>query len=311
MLPIKLQIDDSFFQSEERNGYIVSEKMKRVWAVELDLLNEFTTVCYANNLKWFAHAGTLLGAVRHNGFIPWDDDIDVMMPRADYDRLCAIGPKQFQSPYFFQTEATDVYFCRNFARLRNSLTTAIQKREEQFCFPYNQGIFIDIFPYDHLPDDDNELRNYMINLLKIENQGQLFRNLVHFYKPKKGKGFIKRNNFYIKHLWFKYVKKKDGDYKKFLRTHLDLITSYNCIETNRVGEMVIPPLGRHIWDKEWLDHELFIPFEMLQVAVPCHYEDCLAVSFGNDWHTPKPVNNYHGQIFFDTEHPYTDYLKHK
>ena len=69
--------------------------MKKVWAVELDLLNEFARVCKEHDLKWFAHAGTLLGAIRHQGFIPWDDDIDVTMPRADYIQLCNVAPKAF------------------------------------------------------------------------------------------------------------------------------------------------------------------------------------------------------------------------
>lgn len=68
MVPLHLKIDDAFFLSEERNGYRVSSEMKKVWAVELDLLNEFARVCDKFRLKWFAHAGTMLGAVRHHGF---------------------------------------------------------------------------------------------------------------------------------------------------------------------------------------------------------------------------------------------------
>ena len=104
MVPLQLKIDETFFLPEERNGYMVSSEMKKVWAVELDLLNEFARVCDKYRLKWFAHAGTMLGAVRHHGFIPWDDDIDVVMPREDYERLCSIGSSEFSRPYFFQNE---------------------------------------------------------------------------------------------------------------------------------------------------------------------------------------------------------------
>ena len=107
MVPLKLHIDPSFFLEEERNGFVVSAGMKRIWAVELDLLNEFARVCEENGLKWFAHAGTMLGAVRHQGFIPWDDDIDLLMPREDYERFCRLAPTAFSHPYFFQNEQTD------------------------------------------------------------------------------------------------------------------------------------------------------------------------------------------------------------
>ena len=142
MTPLRLHIDDSFYLPEERDGYLVSSEMKKVWAVELDLLNEFSKVCSEHKLKWFAHAGTMLGAARHHGFIPWDDDIDVVMPRNDYERLCEIGKRAFASPYFFQNEDTDKYHARNFSRLRNSETTAIFEYEFQFCFPYKGFLLI-------------------------------------------------------------------------------------------------------------------------------------------------------------------------
>ena len=88
---INLVLEDSFFEEEIRSGYTVSSEMKKIWAVELDLLNEFSKVCQKHQLKWFVHAGTLLGAIRHKGFIPWDDDIDVVMPRADYEKLCELA----------------------------------------------------------------------------------------------------------------------------------------------------------------------------------------------------------------------------
>ena len=311
MLPLHLQINESFFQPEERDGYRVSAEMKQVWAVELDLLNEFAQVCDAFNLKWFAHAGTMLGAVRHHGFIPWDDDIDVTMPRADYERLCSIGPSAFKHPYFFQTDETDRYFCRNFARLRNSETTAIQIWEKQFHFPYNQGIFIDIFPYDNLSDNDAELTVEMQQMEHWANAGWQYRNMVHFYRPKTGSGAKKRVSYYLKHLWFKYIDKKKGDYLTILNHHKAIMTAHDQENTVRVGEVVIPPLGRHIWKREWVEDVISVPFEMIQVRIPSAYEQCLAASFGEDWRTPKPVGNYHGEVIFDPNRPYTEYLKKK
>ena len=144
MVPLKLQIDSSFFLQEERDNYVVSPKMKKIWAVELDLLNEFARVCEENGLKWFAHAGTMLGAVRHKGFIPWDDDIDLIMPREDYERFCRIAPVAFSNPYFFQNEQTDRYFARAFPGSGIQKRRPSSKTREIITIPTTRG-FSSIF----------------------------------------------------------------------------------------------------------------------------------------------------------------------
>ena len=76
-----------FYKEEIRCGYTVDEKTKRVWAVQLEMLDEVERICKANGLKYFADSGTLIGAIRHEGYIPWDDDIDLVMLREDYDKF--------------------------------------------------------------------------------------------------------------------------------------------------------------------------------------------------------------------------------
>ena len=309
MVSLKLDIDASFFSSEERDGFFVSAAMKRVWAVELDLLNEFSTVCDRHGLKWFVHAGTMLGAVRHHGFIPWDDDIDVVMPRDDYERLCALGPSEFSHPYFFQNEYTDRFFARNFSRLRNSETTAIIERERVFNYPFNQGIFIDIFPMDHIPGDPEERKVFYEELADLNAHSFAWRRMIHFYRPQKGQGVFPRAKYFLKHLYFKYLSKRG--YRFYRDKHRELITKYNNMDTGWVGESVINPLGRQLWRPEWVQSTISVPFEMIRVPVPDHYEECLTASFGKDWRTPKHIPTLHGDVVFDTEKPYTSYLNIK
>ena len=306
VVPLKLHIDPSFFLEEERDGFIVSTGMKKIWAVELDLLSEFARVCDENGLKWFAHAGTMLGAVRHHGFIPWDDDIDVVMPREDYERLCKIGPSAFAHPYFFQNEETDRYFARAFSRLRNSETTAIFENERAYRYPYNQGIFIDIFPMDHVPADPEERQRYYAGVADLNAHAIQWRTMIHFYRPKTGKGLAKRVSYWLKHLYYKYVSK--ADYRSYMERHHSLITSYNGVETGWVGESIIPRLGRQLWRTEWVSETIPMSFEMLQIPVPAHFEECLTASFGADWRTPKQIPNLHQGTIYDTEKPYTVYL---
>ena len=105
MLPIKIDLPERFLEEEVRDGYTISTEMKANWAVQMDLLAEFDRVCKEHNIEYFACGGTLLGAVRHGGYIPWDDDIDLMITRDNYNKLCACGPTAFTG-----------YGSRNFAQ---------------------------------------------------------------------------------------------------------------------------------------------------------------------------------------------------
>jgi lipopolysaccharide cholinephosphotransferase len=117
----------SFYSEEVRLGYTVSAKMKKIWAVEIDLLQCLIDVCEGHHLKYWADGGTLPGAVRHQGFVPWDDDIDIIMPRKDYDKLVglAVSGQEFQAPYLLQTAYTDTGYARDHAQLRDVRTTGV------------------------------------------------------------------------------------------------------------------------------------------------------------------------------------------
>ncbi len=111
----------------------------------LEMLKEFVRVCEENNLTYFLVGGTALGAVRHKGFIPWDDDIDVAMPRNDYEKFLLLQDK-FPKKYFIQTYKTDKNYILNYAKLRNSETTYIENYYQTANI--NHGVWIDIFPLD-------------------------------------------------------------------------------------------------------------------------------------------------------------------
>jgi len=144
-----------FFEEEIRCGFQVTEKKKHVWAVELDLMEKLKDVCERNHLRFFMSGGTLLGAVRHRGFIPWDDDADFLMPREDFEKLKKIAPREITPPYFFQTEESDPdIFHGGFARLINCNTTGIVQLNIGHAGKF--GIWIDISILDNIFEDKNQ-----------------------------------------------------------------------------------------------------------------------------------------------------------
>lgn len=163
------KIEEAFFQEEIRCDFLVDQKRKKVWATELLMLERLDEVCRKHDITYWAFYGTLLGAVRHQGFIPWDDDIDLVMFRDDYERFQAIGPKEFREPYFFQCPYTDRRIWP-ISKIRDSRTTGIQF---QGLRDMHQGIFIDIFPLDSVPDGVNrsftgvfEMERLLWNMVK-------------------------------------------------------------------------------------------------------------------------------------------------
>lgn len=189
---IKLDIPEKFFEGEERCGYYVSPEMKKVWAVQLDLLAEFSRVCEKHNLRWWMDCGTLLGAVRHKGFIPWDDDVDVIMMRNDYECLLKIADDEFNRPYSMRSIYNEERLL-SYLKLHNTDTTmleqnAINMLKNGITPEFAQGIFIDIFPLDSLPDDDREMRDLYRKLHSLahplaEKCYSNLMNLTDYYVP--------------------------------------------------------------------------------------------------------------------------------
>lgn len=116
--------------------------------IELEILNYIDTLCKKHNINYIINYGTLIGAVRHEGFIPWDDDIDLSMPREDYQRFINIFQKE-KSKYKLLSLETDKNYFNNFIKITDSTTKIIDTRNTK---TYESGIFIDIFPIDRFDD---------------------------------------------------------------------------------------------------------------------------------------------------------------
>lgn len=146
------------------------EQLRELQLAQVDILKEIHRVCEKLGIKYTLSCGTALGAVRHNGFIPWDDDIDIAMIREDYNRFIKYAKQELESNYFIQTYETDPQYTLEFAKVRNSLTTMIEGQTQSLKI--NKGVYIDIFPidraskYKHIRRIDNFLLS-VINIIKF------------------------------------------------------------------------------------------------------------------------------------------------
>ena len=124
-------------------------RIEDIWNVELSILDEFVRVCDRTHLRYSLAYGTLLGAVRHKGFIPWDDDIDVMMPREDYEKLIELWPNESSDGFVLDDCEQQPDSTNNFSKIRKDHTTFLQFEQER-SRTYPKGFFIDIFPADRV-----------------------------------------------------------------------------------------------------------------------------------------------------------------
>ena len=151
--------------------------LKDIWAVEQSILDEFDRVCRKHGLRYSLAYGTLLGAIRHQGFIPWDDDIDVMMPREDYERFISVWPSSGSKDFILDDCDQQLDAFNNFSKLRKDHTTFLQFEIER-SRKYHKGIFIDIFPADRVAQgalsEKIQFLDFALNLLF--NRGSLSGN---------------------------------------------------------------------------------------------------------------------------------------
>lgn len=123
--------------------------LRQLQLTQLEILKTFDSFCRENNLKYSLYAGSLLGAIRHKGFIPWDDDLDVCMSRSDYNEFIALWEHSHPNGYILQNKDNSPYFGQSFTKIRKDHTTFLQ--EERESGQYHTGIFLDVFPLDRIP----------------------------------------------------------------------------------------------------------------------------------------------------------------
>lgn len=247
------------------------EQIKKIQELEFKNLCELERVCKEIGVEFFAYGGTLLGAVRHNGFIPWDDDLDVAMVRTDYEKFVREAPKHLSEEFHLQTPYTDSKTPFSYTKLRLKGTTYIEYINRNLDI--EKGVYVDIYPIDNLPDSDSD----------YYKQYKAFHRLAVLYAWRQSPG-LDESGHSIKLIVKRMVKGcvsavlKLVPQKCFVRAMDTAATRYNNTETSRKGNLYYPkPVN--IFEKLYplKDH----PFGELSIKIPDCAEQHLASRYGD------------------------------
>ena len=276
-----MAFNKSFLEDEIRLGFYVPAAIKQAWAAELEIYEQIKKVCSENSISFFADWGTFLGAVRHNGFIPWDDDMDLVMLREDYDRFLKIAPDALPKGYSIHTFRNEEGFVEFHAVVVN--TEHARFDEEHFNkfhgFPYTCGVDIFVLDFIHSNVSDETNRVHDVTYIIAFADGMLANK---FNKDALASGFKKIESMCG-------VTLNRSKSQKDLWIELYELAEKKCAEVTKdkshtITQMV--PWGlksqlnrRYSYDE--YKNSIDIPFEYVTIPLPVHFNELLSRRYGN------------------------------
>lgn len=251
---------------------MTSEEVKKC---SLGVLDYIDKVCNENGLKYFLAGGTLLGAVRHQGFIPWDDDIDIYMPRADYERLFDVWPKDSQ--YKALNHNNTMHYPYSFGKVIDTRTLKIEPVRKSYQVI---GVDVDVFPYDNLPNDDAEAEAFYEQIAKY--QKRLNRHIEPFHG---GKNWMTSIYHFIRIFINRFIELISfNSVEKIVSHYCEYAQRYHNNETDYYGMTGISHYGiKEKILKENYETLIKLPFEGKEYPAPIGYKTYLSNLYGKDY----------------------------
>lgn len=285
----RVQVSDEMI-----DGYKVSAARKQLWIIELDLLKRLEETCKKYDINYFLLFGSAIGAVRHKGFIPWDDDIDLGMLREDFDKFLKADksdwPSYIDIQYGISEHGADCLL-----RIRDGRTTGIICDEKNRMG--NKGVFIEIYPFDYV--NDNKLRTRQIKASQFLKgcMSCCYMPIEELSVKSKLKRVMVRC-LGINHAWRLYEK---------------VCKLQNTIETTYVDTITLPEYAatrHHLFYKEDVMESVYKEFEYTEVRIPIGYDRCLTTRYGNYMKLPplEERGTHHSfEVYYDPYVSYTEY----
>lgn len=298
-----LTFPENYFEDEIRDGFYVSSLMKCTWAAELKMLMMLRDFFRARQLRWFADFGTLLGAVRHRGFIPWDDDLDISMPRKDYMTFLSHAD-ELPAPYQVFSIYTKEGFGQFHAVLSNSREQKLAWDKRRMADFYGCPFIVnlDIYPLDYIPRDLTQRR--LQRLLYT-----MAYNLARSEAP--AAADIETLRAYLKRFYADTIRiDQNLPMSSALYRVADQI-AMSCRERDsdefdyfaHMAYLENPILRRTAWYRSAVS----LPFETTEIAAPAVYTEVLKKRFGESYMQPVREKSAHGYPFYEKQVTYFRY----
>ena len=297
-----------YYQGETRDGFYIEPMMKCAWAAHLEVLRQIDNICKENNISYFADWGTLLGAIRHKGYIPWDDDLDICMLRPDLERFLEIMDRQ-QTNLICLNMYTDPEWGMHATKIINTTRYETDRDflKEYHGFPFSAGV--DIFPIDYVPRD-KVLEMKQMDAVRLANElAHLIKEMEEYKADSK---VHKEGENMLKDMVPKLRKMSQGIVSQDVVKLLDDINyqnmtilvdklegAYTDKDSDYVTAMHRLANGQDYYiPKEGYGDSVLFKFEDVLVPVPVGYDIVLRKKYGDDYMTPKNVGGGHEYPFY-------------
>lgn len=267
---------DSYFEEEVRSGFYISPVIKSCWAAQIEVLLEIDRICRKYNIQYFAEWGTLLGTIRHGGFIPWDDDMDISMKRMDYERFLKIAPKELPEGFSVMNyETVDNYWDVMARVINRDFVSAEPDFLDHFhnC-PYPSGI--DIFPLDYVANnkEEEDIQRELVDMVKMvadtNGAGNATEEQLEFWLTM------------IENSCNQKIDRKGNIKNQLYKLVCSLYAMYSEEETDRIA-LVAQYLesGSSVYPKECYADSIRMPFDVISIPVPVGYDHILKCKYGD------------------------------
>lgn len=268
--------------------------LRQVQLAQLEIAKEVKRICEKHDIRYFLDSGSLLGAVRHKGFIPWDDDVDIGFLREEYEKFLKIAPQELQEPFFLQTWDNDPEYPFAFAKVRKRGTVFVETAAMK-SKAHNE-LYVDLFPYDAFPDDAQDRKKQGRKVMRYRKTLMMKSHMTPW---RRNKNLIKFVGVFVKYLPYKLlslISSRDRIKEKYI----PVMQQFNHQNTRCVYEQSGgAKYGKWVLPRECFRSYVLLPFEDTEFSCPGDSDLYLKTVYGDYMTLPpkeKQVNHQSVQV---------------